>query len=149
MQTTITPRYVDAPKPGKKNWSVKDESGVLFSVPQRFASQFRVGSPVTVDYSVSHHNGKDFNMVEGATGTPQQTPAPPPYVPPAPPPQPAPVQHTNGHAAANVHDKDRAMFIMGAVGRAMGSGSFSVNDVKILALAADDAWNELERRWAR
>lgn len=156
MQTTITPRYVDQPKPGKKNWSVKDVAGVVFSVPPKFAPQFRIGEPVMVDYSVSHYNGKDFNMVEGATGTlaPAPMQASPAYHPPAPEyaqqSKPASVQHTNGHTApGSGHDKDRAMFVTGCVGRAMGSGQYPPTEIKLIALAADDAWNELERRWNR
>lgn len=66
-------------------------------------------------------------------GAPAQQPAP---QQPAPQ-QQAPAPRPNG-------DKERGMFIMGVVGRAMGSGQFSVNDVKLLTLAARDAWDGLD-----
>src|SRR5690242_11345228 len=132
MQTTITPKYVDQPKAGKKNWSVKEEAGVSFSVPPKFAPQFRVGLPVTADYSLSHYNGKDFNMVEGATITNPPTayiPTPAPHQPSPPvpvpgsqyqPPQPAPAHHANGASLPKAYGSTDAataerIFVCGVV----------------------------------
>lgn len=155
MQTaTINPKYVNQPKPGAFSGSVKDGNGTYWSVPQNLLHLFQPGVMATVEYEAVEKNGKTFYNVKQIVGhaAPPAAPAPA-YTPPPPPPpqQPAPsTPYANGHAhPANGQNKDRAMFVMGCVGRAMGSGGFSVNDVKILALAADDAWSELERRWNR
>lgn len=150
MQVTITPQYIDAPKPGKKNWSIKDTAGAYYSFPPDLAVGLQAGQPVTIDYRTNNFNNKTFNMVErvyGASAPPAQTQAAPstPSHPHAPLPTPAasatqPQPHRNGDAKA------REMFIMGVVGRAMGGGNFQVTDIKLLTLAAADAWDELARR---
>lgn len=65
--------------------------------------------------------------------------APSQSAPAAVAPQPTPV----GAAVPVNADKERDMFVTGVVGRAMGGGQFSASDIKILTLAADEAWTEL------
>lgn len=40
------------------------------------------------------------------------------------------------------------MFVTGTVTRSLGSGQFAASDIKLLALAANAAWDELEAVWA-
>lgn len=152
MQATIVPQYIDAPKPGKKNWSIKDTAGIYYSFAPDLAAGLQANVPITIDYRVNNFNGKQFNMVErvyGATGAPvQQHPAPAAtvYAPITAPAPAAPVSHPQPHRNGNGETKSREMFIMGVVGRAMGGGNFTITDVKLLTLAAADAWDELARR---
>ncbi len=61
--------------------------------------------------------------------------------PSAPAPAP-PRPQANG----NGDTKSGEMFVMGVVGRAMGSGKFETQDIKLLALAAADAWHEVKAK---
>lgn len=144
MQLTTTPKYLDEPKPGKKNWTMKDESGVYFSVSPDMAQGMKIGVPVTLDYRVNNFNGKTFNMVERVYGAAVPTTHTTAVTPPT---NPNPIQQGhNAPAHKNGDAKAREMFVMGCVGRAMGSGQFGVTDIKTLTLAAADAWDDLTRR---
>lgn len=57
--------------------------------------------------------------------------------------RPAPQQPAPPRPASNGDSKSGEMFVMGVVGRAMGSGKFETQDIKLLALAAAEAWGEV------
>lgn len=137
MQATITPRYIDPPKPGKTNYSVKDDTNVRWSVPPEEASRLQVGVPVSLDYRDNTFNDQIYHMVDAvqaAPGTPViPTPAPvpvpatepPPFVPQAPVvPPPAPAAPPPLARTATGIDKDAAIFVTGVIGRCFhGTGA--------------------------
>jgi hypothetical protein len=134
MQATIQVKYDNPPKPGKKMANVKDAAGVTyFYYPDKMG--FQAGETVTIDYDVQDWGGKPMNVVKaivpnGYRGPQQaQSVAAPSYTP-------APA----GHNGAASRTSAREMFIMGVVGRAMGSGKFGAQDIYGLTAAASDAW---------
>lgn len=152
MLATLTPKYIDAPKEGKKNWAVKDEAGNRWSVPPHVVQQMRTGVPVQVTYRENEWQGKTINMVEAVVaGNPAVQSGNGQVLKPdgtfqslATTIPPNMALHPVGKPLPDA--KAREMFIMGVVGRAMGSGSFTATDINILTLAAADAWDELGRR---
>jgi len=141
MRATVTPTFVDPPKPGKTNLSVKGDDGTRFSVPPKFGPSFVVGLPVTVDYEEKFYQGKTFNMVEGVMPVSMRAQFPAPVA------KDLPVEMSHGpqtQVKPSTDHKDMLIFVTGVVGRAMGSGQFSTTDVKILTLAALEAYKEIK-----
>lgn len=134
MQATVSIKTVYEPSPGKTNWAIIGGDGMRYSVPPKFSQLLHQGQSVALDYQVKQFNGKEARMVDmvHTMGNGQQHPQGDPS--PAPPP------HGSNHGP-KPHTQEKGMFIMGVVGRAMGSGQFSATDVKLLALAAADAWD--------
>lgn len=129
--------------PDKKNDKVIDTQGVSWYVPHNLANQLQVGTSATVGYEVNNFNGGNLNMVKrvdlnGAAPPPPNYP-PPPSQAPSPP-----IGHnSNGNGNGRGLTQAKEIFITGIVGRAMGSGQFTSTDIKLLALAAADAWDAL------
>ena len=100
------------------------------------------GHTVQGTYTLSEYNGKQYKWIKnwglaqpGGVGQPPQQPttaAAPPR--PAPPAMPARAPHDDA--------REEGMFVMGVVGRAMGSGHFEVNDISLLTKAAVEAWRD-------
>lgn len=127
MQATVSIKTVYPPGEGKTNWAIVANDGVRYSVKPEFSQLLKEGASVGVTYEVKSYNGKDVRMAShisamGAAPANQQVPT-----------------RSNG----NGHTQSREMFIMGCVGRAMGSGQFNATDIKVLTLAAAEAWDAL------
>lgn len=141
MDIQIVPNFINQPKPGSKWGSVKANDGNYYSVSPALLPSFSKGVPIMVQVEAVnkgdkvYYNIRGVDLAGGQTALPNNIPASQQLH------APSAVQR-NG----NGDTKSREMFIMGCVGRAMGSGSFTANDIKLLTLAAAEAWDELGRR---
>lgn len=128
-------KYVNNPKkPEGKFGNIKMESGETFFVTVGNLNRYRVGMEIEPP-SKSEKWGDSVVQVIPANYDPSGSAAPT-----TPPHQPAnaaqpPMPRTNGALG-----KEGEMFVMGVVGRAMGSGKFDVTDVDLLTKAAVAAW---------
>ncbi len=59
-------KYKDEPRPGGKNWQIKDVSGQAYSVPAALAAIFSIGGTYEVRYQESIYNSKVYRMVKTA-----------------------------------------------------------------------------------
>ena len=125
-QATLTPKYVNPPKPGKTLGSIKDQGDTLWLCEPGLLGSFSPGKPITVEYeTMKFRDGterpKITGVVHGATtGS-------------------APAQEShrgNGHSP----NQGREIFITGVVGRWGQSGKFGIEDMPKLVVAAIDAW---------
>jgi hypothetical protein len=147
MQATVTIAYLDPPtREGAKNWKLKDKAGVSYSTPALMAQSLQVGQTVVIDYKEKEYQGKKFNMVEYVGPANGPAPAPMPAAAPrldhrdfhgTPVPAPKP---SNGPPS-----QDKHIFVTGTVGRAMGSGKFDPQDIRVLTEFACAAWDEFFR----
>ena len=120
-QATVTPKYVNQPKPGGKMGSIKDSAGELWLLDPGLLASFSPGRATTVEWaSFAYKDGgtgkKITGIVHGAS--------------------------TNGSAAPQpAHgNQGREIFITGVVGRAMGSGKFGFDEIPNLTRVAAAAW---------
>ena len=155
---TITAQYVNPPRGNAISGNVKDTQGNSWGVPASQLYRFQPGGTYQIMYwqkakpqggawnNVVSVNGEDL----GERAAPQQMPAQQAQAP-LPPQQPAqqpmqqPLASSPPPPSVSQHDKEMYMFIMGVVGRSMGSGKFEANDIKVLTLAASDAWKALHK----
>lgn len=146
MQTTITPAYVNQPKPGNRSGSIKDQTGQYWGCPPDLLGLFQKGVPVTIEYSTNAKNGNVYYNIESVPGQMPQHRPPAAQAPAAPPPV-APQTHPGVVEAARKNgDDNRTKFVSNVVGQAMGSGQFGITDIKGLTFAAAEAFDELGRR---
>ena len=124
---TVTVQYVNLPKEGKKQGSIKGADGTSYGVWANHIGNYKQGATYSIEYEERDYNGKTYRTVKDAT---LQAPA---------------ASHA-GNGGANGPDKDKLIFVTGVVGRAMGSGSFQATDVKVLTLAALEAWSALSAK---
>jgi hypothetical protein len=131
-------KYVNQPKkPDGKFGNIKMESGETFFVNVGRLNLYRTGMEIeppsksekwgdnvvqVIPANYDPTGGSAPNTPPPLNGSYNQTPAPPP-------------QRTNGTLG-----KEGEMFVMGVVGRAMGSGKFDITDVDVLTKAAVQAW---------
>lgn len=113
----VTVDYVNQPKEGKRFGSIKCKELGYVSVKPADLGQFQPKSSYQIEYTTSEQGYHNFVRI---------------------------VAKANGHApngAPNM-ENSRLMFIMGVVGRAMGSGKFEIADIHRLTGAAASAWDE-------
>lgn len=138
--TIITTKYVNQPKnPTGKMGSVVDMGGVRYMVPVENLSRFSVGASyeVATGQEVWKAGEAPVSVIRGiptpvGAGTPQQ--------PSAPVNHPAPTPHINGSKVGEA--AARQIFVTGIVGRALGSGKFTISDMDALASAAAAAYDK-------
>lgn len=148
---TITCQYINEPKPGKKSGSIKTAELGYISVWADKLPYFEKGQRYTVEYSI---NGDFKNFVRMAASAPQQIQSGGYNPPPAPtqvtyrqPPQPNtnirdqqpyrpvppyaldPQPQTTAVPAPPLDITALNIFTTGLVGRALGSGHFSPDDI--------------------
>lgn len=132
--TVIVAMYVNNAKPDKKFGSIVDPDGNKFMLPVGMQDAFRAGQTYDVPTSNKKWGQDAVVVIEGRPGaagsTGPATPAPNANQQTAPSPP-----RTNGALG-----KEGEMFVMGVVGRAMGSGKFDVTDIDLLTKAAVQAW---------
>lgn len=136
IQAQVVPQYVNQPRqPQHRNGSIKDQAGQYYSVDKNSLHLFQQGQPANITYEQKQGQRGPYNVVTAVNGQPigggmtQAGQAAPPVQ------RQTPVGDT----------KAEEMFVMGVVGRAMGSGQFAVTDIGLLAKAATQAWRERER----
>ena len=124
-QATVTPKYVNQPKPGGKMGSIKDVAGELWLLDPGLLGSFRAGTPTVVEWaSFAYKDGGQGKKITG-------------------------IDHgasTNGSAAAQPSQNNntgREIFITGVVGRAMGSGKFAIRDIPALVGQAAASWDAM------
>ena len=134
MQVQIIPKFVNPPKAGGKMGSIKDQQDGFYLVPPAYLSSFQIGQPVNIEYTekIGQQGSpiRFINSINGLRCTGQQGPVQGGDRP-APAPQNVPQS-----------DKEEGMFIMGVVGRAMGSGQFGMDDILGLTQRAALAWKK-------
>lgn len=133
LQAQIIPQYINPPQnPQWANGSVKDTNGARWSVAKNFLHLFQQGMPAQIVYEQRQGQKGPYNVVTSVNGQPVGGG-----------PQQAgqaalPIQRPP--AVTPTDTKSEEMFVMGVVGRAMGSGKYEINDIHLLAKAATQAW---------
>lgn len=140
---TIQVKYVNQPREAHwKSGSIKDAAGNRFSIAKEHLGYFQAGETCEVLWEQIGQ----YPTIVGKAGqpfpaTPSQ-PAPGSAVPPSQPRNaqwPAPPQELT-RVPDTPSDKEEGMFIMGVVGRAMGSGQFPMEQIPELTRVACHAW---------
>lgn len=147
---TIQVQYVNPPR--QANWrhgSVKDTNGQRWSIAKEHLGMFSPNQTVEILWEQIGQ----YPTIIGMGGQPfPSAPRPPQPGTAAPqtaaqiynkpvlaPQQPGPV------AQLPAPDKEEGMFIMGVVGRAMGSGNFSIEEIPELTRTARYAWQTRQK----
>jgi hypothetical protein len=61
---TITPQWINAPKPGAKSGSIKDINGDYWGVRPDDLSQFTSGVPTEIEYTEREYQGKIYKNIQ-------------------------------------------------------------------------------------
>lgn len=124
-RATIQVKYVNQPREGMKNGSVKTAEGVLYGVPPPLLPQFQPGGTYNVEYNTSQFQGRTYSTISAASAMVQSG---------------APLQsgskfHANDETAERI-------FVCGIINAAVGNGSLSVNRAELVAAvsACREAW---------
>lgn len=130
--TQITVEFVNQPSKNPKFGSIKGADGVYYSIGAGVLERYRKGMSFDAPVTSRDYNGKTYYSIPDSfdPSKSSETTAAKPAV--------------NGHSNGNGQTKDAAMFVMGVVGRSMGSGKFETQDIPLLAKAALAAWNEIK-----
>lgn len=112
--TQIVAKYVNPPKDGGKQSTVKTPDGTIYGFwPDKV--QMVQGKTYEVEVSTREYQGKTYRTVEKASEV----------------------------GGGNGEDREQSIFITGVVGRAMQSGKFDISDISSLAVAAREAWRSV------
>jgi hypothetical protein len=133
MQITVA--FVNRPNKNPKFGSIKGEDGRYYDIDAHMVDKYRKGMTFDAPVKEREYGGKTYYSIPSSfdpAGGQAAPPAPNGQASPAPP-RPA----SNG----NTHSTPRQMFIMGVVGRAMGSGTFQPADIELLTQKAGEAWD--------
>lgn len=138
---TVQVQYVNQPKKvGGKYGNIKDGQGRVFWVPAQHLGAFAPGATMDIGYDMQTWGQNNVAVVSQANGmplghSPQAGQAAQAIV------QRVTPQMPDGQRLGQHDDsKEEGMFVMGVVGRAMGSGQFAVTDIELLTKAAVQAW---------
>jgi len=138
--TQITVEKLFPPQDGAKSGGIRGTDGRVYRVKTASFDRYQVGQTFNVAVKETEFNGKSYFWLPD-----EFNPGPLSSNSSAPSQAPAPLGHNRPPVASgNVQTKDAAMFVMGVVGRAMGSGKFDTQDIPLLAKAAIAAWNEVK-----
>jgi hypothetical protein len=111
-QASITVKYVNAAKPGKKNGSVKGVNDDIYGVPPHMLANFQPGATYTIDYSERVFNGQTYKTVTTAVLA-----------------SPAPAEGTGGGKYGPVGDATaERIFVCGALNAAIQGGHVELSD---------------------
>jgi hypothetical protein len=142
-QLQVEVQYVN-PRKDRRPPSIKTSDGNYFNIPDAALGVFAQGMSGVIGFDI---NAKGYKQATHWNGQPlPQGFTPQPVMQPAQNFQQAGAnvyqQDTNRPSQADnkADTKSEDMFVMGVVGRAMGSGQFIVNDVELLTKAAVRAW---------
>lgn len=140
MQVQVTPQYVNQPKqPGGKYGNIKLQDGTIYMIPTHALANFAPGMVANIDFNQQNWGQppRPFNVVTAVNGVPITGQAGPVQGGDRPAPTPQNVPQS---------DKEEGMFIMGVVGRAMGSGQFDMDQILGLTQRAALAWKKRHER---
>lgn len=152
LQTvTITPKYVNAPKEGKKYGTIKTAEGMSYAAGASITSQCQPGVPVTLEWEGQQWSGSPVMVVNrivqqqasGHNGTTTMPPNPPP---PTHDPYAPAVQQHQGARYPRPTWTDRQIFVLGMAQRTMQTGQFPLTELEQVVLAADAAFDALLRK---
>mgnify|MGYP006409510205 CR=1 FL=1 len=135
MIETITPQYVN-PSSQRGPASIKATNGQYYSIEeattQKWESLLQQGQPVTVGLrTVTAKSGKAYTWIDKILEPTIEQPN---------------GQQALGQPTTRVSEQisqQKGMFIMGVVGRSMGSGQFAASDIDDLTKKAAKAWDSL------
>ena len=70
---TIVPKYINQPKPGKKEGSIRLADDSFYGVPPALIPQFQMGGTYEVEYTERDWQGKTFRSIKSVkqVGAPQ------------------------------------------------------------------------------
>ena len=123
---TITPKYVNQPMPGKKLGSIKDQQDVKWFIDPGLLGSFRQGTAITIEWApMKFQDGSEAKKITGVVHGA------------------APAQSNGAAPISGNNNTGREIFITGVVGRAMGSGKFSITDMHLLAVEAMAVWEAI------
>jgi hypothetical protein len=139
MQVTV--QYVNPPKDGRKNGSLRLTNGSFISVSPELLPLFEGCENSTIDIETREWTPPGGKPMTFANSGPNGTRAAAPRAAAQSRPAPPPLQTA---APRNV-DTDKHIFVTGIVGRAMGSGKFAASEVRVLTQAALEAFEMLSK----
>lgn len=114
-QASIKVRYVNEPKPGKTNGSIKGINDDIYGVPPHMLANFQAGATYTIDYSERRFNGQTYKTVTTAVMS-------------APPSQ----EGSGGGKYGNQSDVTaERIFVCGALNAAISGGHVELSDAAI------------------
>jgi hypothetical protein len=112
-QANITVKYVNQPKAGKTNGSIKGMDDEIFGVPPHMLANFQPRATYTIDYSERKFNGQNYRTVTTAQMV-------------SPPSQEA----SGGGKYGNQSDATaERIFVCGALNAAISGGHVELSDV--------------------
>lgn len=115
-QATVEVKYVNPPKQGKVNGSIKDATGQMYGVPPHLLPTFQQGATYNIDYSERNFNGAQYRTVTTAVLT-------------------APPQASGGSYAGKYGKTDDAtaerIFVCGALNAAIQGGHVEISSAVI------------------
>jgi hypothetical protein len=131
--------FVNRPNKNPKFGSIKGTDGIYYSVGADVLDRYRQGQTFDAPVSSREYQGKTYYSIPdsfdpntvGAIIPQPNGHAPAPSRPASTP--------SNGNGS-NQYRNPREMFLCEVVGRAMGSGKFSAQDIGELTAEADKAW---------
>jgi hypothetical protein len=65
-QATITPAFINAPKPGARSGSIKDETGEYWGIRPEDMGLFQRGVPAEIEYTEREYQGKIYKNIHKA-----------------------------------------------------------------------------------
>jgi hypothetical protein len=128
---SIRVQYVNPPAAGKKQWTIKDDTGMTFGYyGDKFS--FQQGQEVTIEYSTREYKGKEYYSVEAIVGS---SPAPE---------QKAAAQRSTEPQKA-LPDRSWAPFVSNTVAHAIAAGLIKKPaDIMGYALEAKQTFDALD-----
>jgi hypothetical protein len=63
-QATITPAFINAPKPGARSGSIKDETGEYWGIRPEDIGLFQRGVPAEIEYTEREYQGKIYKNIQ-------------------------------------------------------------------------------------
>ena len=137
LTTTVVPSFVNPPKAGKREGSIKVADGSYYGVPPALLSNFQAGNSYTVEYTEKQGTGqwagKVFRSITRIAATEQAKP------------EQAAAQQSGGGTRYGATDDKTAerIFCCGALNAAIQSGNVVLGKPELITLV-----NDLRAVWA-
>lgn len=119
LSATISVRYVNPPKQGRTNGSVKTPEGEMYGVPPALLSQFQQGGTYNVNYTTRNFQGQNYKTIT--------------HVAMVSPPQQSQGQRSNGYSKGGGDDDKlgERIFVCGILNAAVSGGHVEMSEVAI------------------
>jgi hypothetical protein len=112
-QATVQVKYVNPPKQGKVNGSIKDSNGEMFGVPPALLSTFQEGATYDLEYNERVFKGQTYKTISSAKL----------------------ISAGDGMGSSKYGNKDAAtaerIFVCGALNAAIQGGHVELSDVTL------------------